>query len=71
MSAAARQSRRRQRLKAGRIRLAFDVDEVGHVEMLIAAGYLDASQAEDRAAVNAATQRLTERLAVYHLARHA
>jgi len=44
--------------------LSFDVDEVQHVELLIASGYLRADQAEDREAINQATQKLNQRLAV-------
>ncbi|RFC67707.1 hypothetical protein [Mesorhizobium denitrificans] len=63
-SAAERQRRRRLRQRRGLLRLSFDVDEVQHVELLIASGYLRADQAEDREAINLATQRLNQRLAV-------
>lgn len=56
----ARRHRRRQR--AGRIVLSLEVDEVDHVEMLIEAGFLCRSGAEDRDEIAAATARLVERL---------
>lgn len=69
MTSAERQRRRRERLRRGRLRLGFDVDEIYHVEMLIAAGYLTRHQADDRTAINLATQRLVERLALVDVVR--
>lgn len=63
-SSAERQRRWRKRQQRGLLRVSFDVDEISHTEMLIAAGYLRPEQADDRAAINLATQRLNARLAV-------
>lgn len=66
-SSADRQRRYRARLKAGKIRVSFDTDEVDHIERLIAAGYLTAEQSDDRQAINEATRELVESLKAAHI----
>lgn len=58
MTAADRAKRYRRRRSSGRAVLSVEVDEVDLVETLIAAGFLPASQSEDRAAIARATSRL-------------
>lgn len=70
-TAAERARRRRDRIRNGKIRLAFEVDEVSHVEMLIETGFLSHLMADDREAIIDATRRLNERLTAVHVERHA
>jgi hypothetical protein len=58
MTAAQRARRYRDRRSSGLTVLAVEIDEVDHVEKLIAAGFLPASKSEDREAIAKATARL-------------
>lgn len=52
-----RQRARRARLKAGRLVLRVEADEIGLVEMLIDHGLLDRADAEDLPRIEAAVER--------------
>lgn len=70
-SAADRQRRLRRRRAAGRAVLRVEIDEVEHVERLIAAGFLDPHQCDDRDAIERATARLLAAIEVADIIRHA
>jgi hypothetical protein len=59
-AAAQRQARRRQRRRNGRVLLVVEADEVALIEALIAAQLLDPLQADDKAALKVATERLLQ-----------
>jgi hypothetical protein len=54
----------RQRRANGRAVLRVEVDEVAHVERLIARGLLRPNQCDDRVAIASATERLLDSLEV-------
>lgn len=59
-----------ERARRGMICLSFEVNEVEHVEMLLATGFLSPLLADDRGAITEATRRLNERLTAVRLDRH-
>jgi hypothetical protein len=61
---AARQRRKRERQRAGRIHLAIEADEVSLVAVLVESGRLNRNLADDPKAIATATQRLIAELTV-------
>lgn len=55
---AARQRRRRERMRDGKIVLTVEADEVALTEALVVGGFLDPAHVDDRARIAAAVERL-------------
>ena len=69
-SAAARQRAHRARQREGKIMLMIEANEVDLTEALLAGGFLDPAHAEDRARIEAATERMLAVLVTHNAGPH-